>query len=78
MRIHGGIDDSSLKELETELYLQLTKTGHQSLKAVACDVQEEQITLRGRVCTFYEKQLAQEAIRRMAIAQRIVNEIEVC
>jgi hypothetical protein len=76
--IHVGIADSSLEELRTEAYQRLTQTGHHSLKAVACEVREKQITLRGQVGTFYEKQLAQEAIRQMAVAHRIVNEIEVC
>lgn len=38
---------------------------------------EGRVTLRGTVGTFYQKQLAQEALRRVDGVQKIDNELEV-
>lgn len=50
--------------------------GH-SLCEVACEVAEQVIVLRGKVSTYYEKQLAQELVRKHRIGWRIDNRIEV-
>lgn len=48
-----------------------------SLREVACEVSERAIVLRGKVSTYYEKQLAQELVRKYRIGWRIDNRIEV-
>ena len=36
------------------------------------------MTLRGTVGTFFQKQMAQESLRRVAGVSEIANELEVC
>jgi osmotically-inducible protein OsmY len=46
-------------------------------RQIACEFHEGSLILRGRLSSFYEKQLAQEALRRLAGVDQIVNQIEV-
>lgn len=48
-----------------------------SLRGVRCETQDGAVVLRGRVASFYLKQLAQEAVRHADAACSIVNELEV-
>ena len=50
---------------------------HRELRAVRCDVAGGALLLRGRVRSYYMKQLAQESIRHLAGMHRIINQIEV-
>ncbi len=42
------------------------------------ETQHGHVTLRGVVRTYFQKQMAQEAVRRVAGVQEIANELEVC
>ncbi len=55
----------------------LARSGYPSLNSIECSVEEDTITLRGRVGSYYHKQLAQEALRTLDHVQRVVNKIEV-
>lgn len=55
----------------------LTKTGYPVLRNIDCSVSDDRIVLRGRVPSFYHKQLAQETVRRTSQEKQIVNHIEV-
>jgi osmotically-inducible protein OsmY len=46
-------------------------------RQVFCENHEGVLVLRGRVSSFYEKQLAQEAVRKLDGVDQIVNQIEV-
>lgn len=50
---------------------------HAALRSVTCDFDKGILVLRGRVKSYYLKQLAQEAVRRIAGVLVIVNVIEV-
>ena len=46
-------------------------------RAVQADLEDDRLHLRGRVPTYYQKQLAQEAFRHIEGIGRIVNELQV-
>jgi len=46
-------------------------------RQIACEYHEGTLILRGQVSSFYEKQLAQEAVRTLEGVEQIVNRIEV-
>ncbi len=48
-------------------------TGHQ----VFCSEEGGTVILQGRVRSYYQKQMAQEALRNLEGVQRIVNDLEV-
>ncbi len=56
----------------------LRSSQHRFLRTIICECDQGTLTLRGKVSSFYRKQLAQEAVARITGAMRVVNEIEVC
>ncbi|HEX5471996.1 MAG TPA: BON domain-containing protein [Lacipirellulaceae bacterium] len=48
-----------------------------AVKCVQCDFDRGKLTLRGRVHTFYEKQIAQEAIADVEGIDQVVNGVKV-
>jgi osmotically-inducible protein OsmY len=46
-------------------------------RQITCEYHEGVLLLRGRLSSFYEKQLAQEALRTLEGVDQIVNKIEV-
>ena len=48
-----------------------------SARSIEWRLEEGTLVLRGRVTSFYQKQLAQHAARRLPGVERIVNELEV-
>ena len=44
---------------------------------ITCEYKEGMILLRGQLSSFYHKQLAQEAVRKLDGVQQVVNRIEV-
>jgi hypothetical protein len=55
----------------------LARTGYPLLKTIECSFQDGTMELRGRVPSYYHKQLAQEAMRKVHQVQQLVNNIEV-
>ena len=55
----------------------LRKSGYHELHVVSCEFHEGVLTLRGRVSSFYLKQVAQEVIRRLEGAEEVNNRLEV-
>lgn len=47
------------------------------VRLVDCDVHVDRLRLRGRVSSFYLKQIAQEAVRSLNGIEAIVNDIDV-
>ncbi len=47
-------------------------------KTLRFETSEGRVTLRGTVGSFFQKQMAQEALRRVAGVQEIANDLEVC
>lgn len=44
---------------------------------LSCEYSEGQLLLRGRVTSYYQKQVAQEAVLRLDAVEMVVNQIEV-
>lgn len=70
-------EDLPAERIEEEAHSRLSEVGYRSLTTVTCHPRRGDLFLRGHVPTYYEKQLAQESLRTLAKAIRIVNEIEV-
>lgn len=64
--------------LETRVHSALEENPYIAPKTLRFETSDGRVTLRGRVGTFFQKQMAQEAIRRVAGVQEIANELEVC
>ncbi len=64
--------------LETRVHSALEESPYIARKTLRFETSEGRVTLRGTVGTFFQKQMAQEAIRRVAGVQEITNELEVC
>lgn len=47
------------------------------LRDVRCEYRQGLLILQGQVASYYEKQLAQEAVARLVGVAQVVNEIEV-
>jgi hypothetical protein len=52
-------------------------TGYRPLKTVSCRFRDGTLTLQGQVPSYFHKQMAQEAIRRVGSIQAIINQLEV-
>jgi osmotically-inducible protein OsmY len=63
--------------LASQITSQLAGTNRANLRRLAVDVREGAVTLRGRVASFYEKQIAIEACRLRADVSRLVDATEV-
>ena len=63
--------------VQAEAQSRLRESGYHELHFVSCDFHEGVLTLRGRVSSFYLKQVAQEMIRRLDSAEEINNRLEV-
>ena len=55
----------------------LRRTSHQALRAVSCEYDRGVLFLSGRLPSFYQKQLAQEAVAGLAGVAQVVNKTEV-
>ena len=64
------LDDRVLIALERNPYL--------PRRNLRFETSEGRVTLRGIVGSYFQKQMAQEAIRHVAGVQEIANELEVC
>ncbi|HND52606.1 MAG TPA: hypothetical protein PLV92_09425 [Pirellulaceae bacterium] len=49
-----------------------------ALRGLRVEMDGEQLVLRGRLASFYFKQVAQEVVRNAARDAVVVNEIDVC
>jgi osmotically-inducible protein OsmY len=63
--------------LAREISLQLAETNRSSLKQLSVDVSGGRVTLRGKVGSFYEKQIAIQTCRVLAGIERMIDAVEV-
>ena len=61
-----------------QLNVALNNNPHVPQRTLRFEASEGRVTLRGIVGTFFQKQMAQEAIRRVVGVREIANELEVC
>ena len=64
------LDDRVLSALE--------QNPHLPPRTLRFETNEGRVTLRGIVGTYFQKQMAQEALRHVAGVHEIANEVEVC
>lgn len=64
------LDDRVLSALE--------QNPHITRRNLRFETQQGRVTLRGVVGTYYQKQMAQEAVRKVEGVREIANELEVC
>ena len=64
------LEDRVLSALERNPYL--------SRRTLRFETSEGRVTLRGIVGTYFQKQMAQEALRHVPGISEIANELEVC
>ena len=55
----------------------LRNSPYRALRAISCECDQSVLLLRGRLPSFYHKQLAQEAVARVGGVSQVINEIEV-
>ena len=55
----------------------LNTGSYPALRSVSCECRHGVLYLRGRLSSYYHKQLAQEAVARLDGVTQVVNEIEV-
>jgi osmotically-inducible protein OsmY len=64
--------------LEARVHCALEGNPYISYRTLRFETSEGRVTLRGTVGTFFQKQMAQESLRRVAGVHEIANELEVC
>ncbi|MDV6034522.1 MAG: BON domain-containing protein [Phycisphaera sp. RhM] len=70
--------ESSSKCEKAAFYRELlAQSGSGELRQIEVNVEDGQIILRGRVSSFYQKQMAQESLLPVAIGMQICNQLEV-
>lgn len=69
----GNNDEILLDQVDTIL----STSPYLARRKVLLETQSGRVTLRGEVDSFFQKQMAQEAIRRLDGVREIMNELEV-
>ncbi|MCS7468128.1 BON domain-containing protein [Stieleria sp. ICT_E10.1] len=65
------------QEIVTAASALLAKSSVQELRALRVDEDSNELRLRGKVRSFYHKQLAQEAVLPVAGSLQVVNHVDV-
>jgi osmotically-inducible protein OsmY len=68
---------NSDRQLQHQIASHLAETKRPGLKRLAVKVDGGNVTLRGRVASFYEKQLAIQTCRMLAGIERLTDAVEV-
>jgi osmotically-inducible protein OsmY len=69
--------DTADRLLASQISTQLADTNRASLRRLSVDVNGGEVTLRGHVSTFHEKQVAIQACRLLAGIDRLIDAVEV-
>jgi osmotically-inducible protein OsmY len=78
MQLREGITGNLCQtKIEKAARTRLAKTGYRPLTAIICNFSDGTLVLQGEVPSYYHKQLAQEATRKMHNVHTVVNQIEV-
>jgi len=68
---------SRSQQIADEARARLRREPHIGRRAVSCEFEQGVLWLRGELPSFYEKQVAQEAVKGLDGVAGIVNDIEV-
>jgi osmotically-inducible protein OsmY len=69
--------NQTVRSLEDKVGSALQQNPHLMGRTLRCETHQGRVTLRGVVRTFYQKQMAQESVRRIDGVDEILNELEV-
>ena len=64
--------------LDDRIHSALEQSPYVRQRTLRFETSEGRVTLRGTVGTFFQKQMAQEALRNITGVCEIANELEVC
>jgi osmotically-inducible protein OsmY len=64
-------------EVTERARMRLCQSPYPALRTVSCEFDRGVLRLRGHLPSFYQKQLAQEAVARLSGVTRVVNEVSV-
>ena len=70
-------DHAHFRDVEEAAKVCLRESPYRMLTTVLCECDHGVLFLKGRLSSFYHKQVAQEAVARVKGVSRVVNEIEV-
>jgi len=65
------------RQLASRIVAQLAETNRANLKRLSVDVQAGKVTLRGRVASFYEKQIAIQTCQMLGGIEWLIDAAEV-
>jgi len=69
--------DAATEQIEAEVRRRLCSAGYAPLRTIDCEYRDGMLVLRGRVPTYFYKQLAQSALLTHPLVKTLVNLIEV-
>ena len=76
VEIETDVDGNS-QELLQRVDLAIKGNPHLSRHQVYCQEESGIVVLHGRVGTFFQKQMAQETLKRLAGVEKVINELQV-
>ncbi len=62
-------------DLHFHVHFVLSNNPYVSRRKLQCEFVDEDLVLRGTVKTYYQKQMAQESLRKINGVRRIINEL---
>jgi len=68
---------ASTDALTQQIDLAITNSPYLTGKKLRFEMQDGHVVLQGRVTSFFQKQMAQEALRKIDGVERIENQLEV-
>ncbi len=68
------MDAPTIAEVAME---RLRDSPYKAMRRISCECKDGVLFLRGRLFSFHEKQVAQEAVTRIDGVTQVVNEVEV-
>ena len=74
MQLLTVMDAPTIAEVAME---RLRNSPYQDMRRISCECKHGILSLRGRLFSFYEKQIAQETVARIAGVTQVVNDVEV-
>ena len=63
--------------LDDKVFVALSRNPYLSGRTLRFETEQGRVTLRGQVHTYFQKQMAQEALRHVEGVEEIQNELEV-
>ena len=72
-----SLSETVSERIGLEIRRRLCSSGHHALRSIECEYWEGEAVLRGRVPTYYMKQIAQSILLADPVVETVINLIEV-